>query len=156
MENIVSYEDFIFKKSLLKDGVFNIKYSINLKTIEGVRHPKIDDDIKDPHPDLKKSLANFRDMLIEMWNLDKKEDINVIGIQVKKKGDDVGIKILGERKIENDYVDMNSSMIYTTENLTYGKKIKFMYEHHKKEVYAALYEDKTSQQRLDLKDNEGK
>ena len=59
METIITHEDFIFKKSVLKDGMVNVKYSVNLKTIEGVRHPKIDDQIKDPHPDLKKKYCQF-------------------------------------------------------------------------------------------------
>ena len=59
MEEIVKHEDFIFKKSQLKDGIVKVKYAINFKTIEGVRHPRIDDDIKDPHPDLKKKYCQF-------------------------------------------------------------------------------------------------
>ena len=155
MEEIVKHEDFIFKKSQLKDGIVKVKYAINFKTIEGVRHPRIDDDIKDPHPDLKKSIASFKEMLLEMWGFDEENNnVNVTGLQVKYKGDETCVTILGEREIEGDWTDMNSPEIHLSENQTYGKKLRFLYENHKKEVYEALYRFKTSQQRLDLKETD--
>lgn len=151
METLVKIEDFIFKKSKLIDGIVTVNYSINFKTIEGIRHPKIEDQIKDPHPDLKKSISICKDILLEMWGLDiENDDVNVIGLQAKYKGDETCVIILGERKIEDNWTKMDSSEIRLNENLTYGKKLKLLYDNHKQEVYEALYKDKSSQQRLDL------
>jgi hypothetical protein len=155
----VQLKDFGFKKSKLKDGIVYIDYSINFKANGGVRHPKILDEINDPHPDLIKSIKSFLDILLDIWEFETKDEneVQVTGISFSGKEGNEGIIITGKKTVEGGVVAMNSHRIRLDgDSLGFEDKLKKLYEDHKKEVFAALYEGKTAQLNIPFKEDKKK
>ena len=155
----VKLKDFDFKKSKLKDGIVHVDYSINFKANGGVRHPKINDEITDPHPDLIKSIKAFTDILLDIWEYQTNSDdeVQTTGVSISGKDDNSGIIITGKKSVEGGIVAMNSHRIRLEgDSLGFEDKLNELYETHKKEVYAALYEGKTAQLNIDFKEGKKK
>jgi hypothetical protein len=155
----VQLKDFDFKKSKVKDGVVYVDYSINFKANGGVRHPKISDEITDPHPDLIKSVKAFLDILLDIWEFEVKDEneVQVTGVSFSGKEENEGLIITGKKSVEGGVVAMNSHRIRLAgETLGIEGKLAKLYEDHKKEVFAALYEGKTAQMKIPFKDDKKK
>jgi len=152
MDGKVKIEDFQLKKSKLKDGIVEVTYSVNVKSSGDVRHPKIDDKIKDPHPDLIKSINAFKETLLKIWNYDDNGDqVEISGLSVKHTDDNTGIVITGKNETETGTVAMNSPLIWLENGeMGFEKKLKFFTDNHEKEIYLALYEGKTSQKKIEF------
>lgn len=152
----VKLKDFDFKKSKLKEGVVHVDYSINFKANGGIRHPKITDEINDPHPDLVNSIKSFLDILLDIWEFEPNsaDEVQVTGVSISGKDDNVGLIITGKKSVEGGVVAMNSHRIRLAGD-TYGYegKLNEAYENHKKEVYLALYENKTAQLTIPFKED---
>jgi len=151
MENL-KLKDFDLKKSKLTKGIVEVEYYINFKTNGDVRHPKINDKIEDPHPDLINSLNSFLSTVLDIWEyqVESEDEVKIIGIKIKGKKKKLIIE--GEKKVRDGLVPMDSNEIESYQVGELGK----LYEAHKKEIFAALYEGKTAQFKIPYKENKKK
>ena len=147
----VKFEDFLLKKSKVKQGVVEIEYSLNVKTNGSIRHPLITDKIEMPHPDLIASIDAFHETLMQSWGMktddqELGESVTVTGVDVSGKDDLKGLIITGKKAVTSGAVAMNSPRIrFNGSAFGFEEQVETFFGIHVTEVFKALYDNKSAQ-----------